>query len=112
MIIRFQKTNSCAENDDTLVAYNNHDGTIDVVMKVFTNPGNDAYYTLSIHEFYRYITKLFSIFKMDTKSDDGTDMHCIQVDITGFPTFLLGKRNFNKHINRLSSLIEYWAESA
>ena len=112
MIMRFQKTNCCKENDDTLIAYNNYDGTIDVVMKVFTNPGNDSYYTLSIHEFYRYLDKLYSIFKMDTNTDDGTVMSCIQVDITGFPTFMLGKDNFEEHIHRLDSLVEYWAESA
>jgi hypothetical protein len=111
LIIRFQKTDCCKENDDTLYAINNYDGTIDVVMKSFTSSVNSEY-TLQIHEFYRYIDMLYSIFQMDTNTDDGTSMSCIQVDITGFPTFILGKHNFEENVHNLNALIEYWTESA
>lgn len=107
LIIRFQKTDCRKETDDSIHATKHADGSIHVVMKSFTNP-KDTHLSFNVQGFYTYLDTLYEVFLADSPNQDGSEMHTIQADIPGFPSFMLTKDTFYDGIDALNAAVEFW----
>lgn len=110
LIIRLQKTDCRKETDDVIYAYKTDDGSIDVIVKSYTNPTN-TYYSFHVQDFYYYLDTLYDIFVADTANEEGSEMCSIQADIPGFPSFMLMKETFYDGVDALNAAIEFWVSA-
>ncbi len=109
-ILRFQKTDNSKETDDTVYAYKNYDGSIDVVMKSSTNK-SDTVYTFSVGDFYAYLDTLYDVFVADEANMEGSEMCSLQADIPGFPSFMIHQNHFYSRVDALNAAIDFWVHA-
>lgn len=110
--ISFQKRFSRQNEDDVIrITKGDEYGSYDVSIHCFNGDGTANTATFDVYTLYEYIDNLFNVFVMDTQGMDDTVNLSAQIDITGFPSFLVDKEGIQEHRDNINRAIEFWAEA-
>jgi hypothetical protein len=108
--ISFQKKNPDASSDDVIRIVKS--GAYDeFLVSVEYFNGSTSFDTFNTENLYEYIDNLFNIFVMDTPGDDNSANLMAQLDIPGFPSFLVNKLSMEVYRDNINRAIEFWAEA-
>lgn len=110
MKISFQKKSPDASSDDIIRIVKS--GAYDeFLVSIHYFNGSSSYSTLNTEDLYEYIDNLFNVFVMDTPGDDNSANLVAQLDIPGFPSFLVNKLTMELYRDNINRAIEFWAEA-
>ncbi len=110
IVIRFQKPSANPAEDDVIRINKTNYGTYEVSTTYYNgHTSYDREYNLST--LYEYIDTLFEVFQADTPSQDNSHMETAQIDISGFPSFLVSKDTFYQFQDSINRAIEFWVSA-
>jgi hypothetical protein len=108
--ISFQKKSPDATSDDVIRIVKS--GVYDeFLVSVNYFNGSTSFDSFDTEMLYEYIDNLFNIFLMDTPGDDNSANLVAQLDIPGFPSFLVNKASMEAHRDNINRAIEFWTEA-
>jgi hypothetical protein len=110
IVIRFQKPSANPVDDDVIRINKTYYGTYQVSTTCY-NGHTSHVREYNLFTLYEYIDTLFEVFQADTPTQDNNHMDTVQIDISGFPSFLVGKNTFYEFQDSINRAIEFWVSA-